>query len=365
VVIPVHNGGRAFERCLRGLRASTWTAYELIVVDDGSTDGSAALAEAYGARLVRTAKPHGPAAARNAGAQIARAPIVFFLDADVALQPTALTKTMARFQANPGLAALFGSYDDQPADPGLVSRYRNLLHHYVHQQGDFQNQSRPARTFWTGCGAIRLNVFLELGGFDPRLYRRPAIEDIELGFRLTQAGHRIELVRDIQATHLKRWTLIEVIRTDVFRRGLPWMLLLLRTGVSQSDLNVSPGQRLSVVCTAVGLLGLLVASWFPAGLGMIVTCLGLILLLNIHFYQFLWRRGGFRFALASVPLHLAYFVCCGVSVVLALVIWKLPSSWIGDSTAEAASVRRDRGRGSSVPAPWHRRLSRRWLRNRS
>ena len=114
---------------------------------------------------------------------------------------------MARFEADPGLAGLFGSYDDEPAAPGLVSRFRNLLHHYVHQAGTFVDDARPAQTFWTGCGLIRRDVFLEAGGFDPQLYRRPAIEDIELGYRMTRAGHRIVLARDVQATHLKRWTL--------------------------------------------------------------------------------------------------------------------------------------------------------------
>jgi glycosyltransferase involved in cell wall biosynthesis len=85
VVIPVHNGGPDFERCLRRLRDSSWTDYELVVVDDASTDGSAALAESFGARVVRLEAPRGPAAARNAGAQAASAPVVFFLDADVAL----------------------------------------------------------------------------------------------------------------------------------------------------------------------------------------------------------------------------------------------------------------------------------------
>ena len=63
VVIPVRNGGRDFERCLRGLRASSWTDFELVVVDDGSTDGSAALAAAFGATVVRHEAPLGPAAA--------------------------------------------------------------------------------------------------------------------------------------------------------------------------------------------------------------------------------------------------------------------------------------------------------------
>ena len=188
VVIPVRNGGHDFERCLRRLRDSHPTDYELIVIDDGSTDGSAELAESFGAIVVRNPATQGPAAARNTGARVATAPLVFFLDADVALHPETLGRVVARFEADPELSALFGSYDDAPTAPGLVSQFRNLLHHYVHQQGEFVAGARPARTFWTGCGAIRRRDFLDLGGFDPELYTRPAIEDIEFGYRLTRAG---------------------------------------------------------------------------------------------------------------------------------------------------------------------------------
>src|SRR5262249_53893291 len=128
VVIPVRNGGHNFERCLQRLRDSSWTDFELVVVDDGSTDDSSALALAAGARVVRHEHARGPAAARNAGAEAAAAPIVFFLDADVALHADALEKALAHLAARPALAALFGSYDDRPAAPGLVSQYRNLLH---------------------------------------------------------------------------------------------------------------------------------------------------------------------------------------------------------------------------------------------
>ena len=73
---------------------------------------------------------------------------------------------------------------------------------------------------------IRRQVFLDFGGFDPRLYPRPAIEDIEAGYRLTRTGHRIILARDVLATHLKRRSLPEMVRTDIFRLGEPWMLLI-------------------------------------------------------------------------------------------------------------------------------------------
>jgi GT2 family glycosyltransferase len=320
VVIPVFNGGAAFTRCLRGLRFCWREDYELVVVDDGSTDDSASQALAAGARLIRHAKPLGPAAARNDGASAASAPIVFFLDSDVVLHPDALARTLDHLARRPALSALFGSYDDRPTARGLVSQYRNLLHHFVHQQGEFHDNVRPAHTFWTGCGAIRRDVFLALGGFDPALYRRPAIEDIEFGYRLAQAGHSVLLARDVLATHLKKWTLKSVLLTDIFHRGVPWMLLMMRNHVHESDLNVSPGQRLSVAAVGLGLAGLMASPWL-AVMALLLP-LGLIAqaALNRPFYRFLRERRGPLFTLASFPLHTLYFVCCGLSVGIAACI---------------------------------------------
>jgi GT2 family glycosyltransferase len=363
VVVPVRNGGRDFEHCLRRLRDSLVTDYELIVVDDGSTDESGTLARRAGAYVVRNPTPQGPAAARNLGARAARAPLVFFLDADVAVHPRTLGLALARFDADPGLAALFGSYDDTPAAPGIVSQYRNLLHHFVHQQGDFQGEIRPAHTFWTGCGTIRRDVFLAFGGFDPRLYPRPAIEDIELGYRLTRAGHRIVLARDVLASHMKRWSLAEMMRTDIFRRGVPWMLLIKRSGTIETDLNVKSGQKACVALTGATLLAVLlcfVTPWAMIGVG---TGLAAVVALNAGFFTFLVRRKGFAFACASLPLHLLYYCCCGFSVFLALAYWQVKSHRTALSRV-AGPTRTDPGMASILrPAArwrWARRLSR-WM----
>src|SRR5690606_2357585 len=96
-----------------------------------------------------------------------------------------------------------------PAASNILSQYKNLFHHFVHQQG-----RREAKTFWAGCGAIRRSVFEEVGGFSTA-YGRPCIEDIELGSRLVRAGRRIVLDKSIQARHLKRWSLWSVIKSDV------------------------------------------------------------------------------------------------------------------------------------------------------
>jgi len=321
VVVPVRNGGRSFEHCLKRLRDSVDSDFELIVVDDASVDDSAAVAHRAGAIVIRNSSPQGPAAARNLGARTARAPLIFFLDADVAVHPQSVSLAMARFQADPGLSALIGSYDDKPAAPGLVSQYRNLLHHFVHQQGQFENDIRPAHTYWTGCGMIRRDVFLEFGGFDPRLYPRPAIEDIELGYRLARAGHRIVLARDVLATHFKRWTLAEMVRTDIFRRGVPWMLLIKRTGTIETDLNVKAGQKACVALTGLAILGALASPFFhPAAFATGFSLLG-IMALNRDFFEFLTRRKGLAFASSAFPLQVLYYCSCGVAVLIALLLW--------------------------------------------
>jgi GT2 family glycosyltransferase len=319
-VIPVRNGGDDFERVLRGLRVSAGDGCELIVIDDGSTDDSAAVAARHGATTVlRHARPLGPAASRNAGARAAAAPLLFFLDADVLVHEDTVERLLAHFERDPGLTALFGSYDDRPAAPGLVSQFRNLLHHHVHQSGRFEADARPAHTFWTGCGAIRRDAFLALGGFDPRLYRRPAIEDIELGYRLTRAGHRIALARDVQVTHLKRWTLASMVRTDVVHRGIPWMLLILGSRTRETDLNVSPAQRASVALIGLALMALAAVPLAPGAAALAVAaCLGACVALNAGLYRALARARGAGFALASLPLHWIYFLCCGISVAAAL-----------------------------------------------
>ena len=352
VVIPVHNGGSDFGRCLRRLRDSRGADFELIVVDDGSADGSAAAAEGAGARVLRHEAPQGPASARNAGARASAGEVVFFLDADVAVHPDTLARAASRFRDDPGLTALFGSYDDEPAAPGLVSRFRNLLHHFIHQQGRFVDDARPARTFWTGCGAIRRSAFLELGGFDPRLYTRPAIEDIEFGYRLTLAGHRTVLARDVQGTHLKRWTLASVVRTDIFQRGVPWVLLMKRLGVTETDLNVRPSQKVCVAATGLAALAALGAFRQPWLLAVTLACPAAVVALNLDFYRFLAGKRGAAFAAGSVPCHLVYYACCGVSVVLALALWHLRRVRPGRDASAAATT------ATAVPGPSGRRLRR-------
>ena len=320
VIIPVYNGAGTLPVCLRALAESQHTAAECIVIDDGSTDDSASIAERFGATVLTTGGRCGPAHARNLGARQATGDLLLFVDADVAVHPDALGRIAERFSAERSLDALIGAYDDSPADPGLVSQFKNLMHRFVHQQGN-----RQASTFWCGCGAVKRAVYLELGGLDES-YRKPSVEDIEFGFRMMDAGHKLGLDSSIQCKHLKVWTLWGLIRTDVLQRGIPWTELILRTRYLPNDLNLNWGQRvsaaLSFLLVLLGGLGisqvltghvLMARSTIAAG--MLFSLAG-ICFLNRAFYKFLASVKGWSFSLTAVLLHVLYYLYSGISLVL-------------------------------------------------
>jgi glycosyltransferase involved in cell wall biosynthesis len=308
VIVPVYNGGESFRQCLKSLKALNPPPLELIVVADGDTDGSWQLAEDFGAQVIRlTTSSGGPARPRNIGALQAKGDYLFFVDADVCVSSDTVGQVGGTLHSNPGLTALMGSYDDAPAAPNFLSQYKNLFHHYVHQLAQ-----KEASTFWGACGAIRREIFLEMGGFD-ETYRRPSIEDIELGYRLKKAGHQIWLCKDIKVKHLKRWSIGSMLKADFFYRAIPWTELILRDRRFTNDLNIRHSERLCVLLT-YGLVGALVGSfwWLPL---LAVAALIMVALLGINapLYGFFLKKRGLRFALQSIPWHWLYYLYSGLA----------------------------------------------------
>ena len=318
VIVPVYNSSYVLERCLTALSASTLDPLDVWVVDDGSTEPIESIVRRHGFSYLLIDGPGGPARARNRGVARAMGNVVVFVDADVCVHTDTLRRMAERFASEPSIDALVGTYDDKPAHNGFLSQYKNLFHHYVHQDSDGE-----VSTFWSGCGAMRRDLFLEFGGFDEIRYRRPAIEDIELGTWISASGHRIVLDRRVQCQHLKRWTLRDLIKTDVFDRGIPWTRLMLRAGAAPKTLNVKQGQRISVVLVYLTLLSLAGAAWFPWLWATAAIFATIVTVLNLRFYHYFAARRGWWFTLRTIPLHWLYFCCCGVCVVAGTLIHHL------------------------------------------
>jgi glycosyltransferase involved in cell wall biosynthesis len=311
IIIPVCRAGQKFRTCLEAAVASIDPTDEIIVVADGEGDGSWRLAEEFGLRVIKVPVRGGPSRARNIGADASQADILFFVDADVVIPNGAIRQVRSFFAAETGVAGVIGSYDDNPAERNFHSQYKNLFHHFVHQNGCVE-----ASTFWGACGAIRRDVFLEVGGYDQD-YDRPCIEDIELGYRLTAASHQIRLLRDLQVKHLKRWNASSLIKSDMLDRAAPWTELIWNQVVRQkkrvaNDLNLSFRYRASLMASLVliaATIGVLFTRWtLPVAL----CCAGLFVLLQVPFFRFFRQKRGAQFALQALAWRFGYDLYSGL-----------------------------------------------------
>jgi Glycosyl transferase family 21 len=290
VVVPASDRPPTLARCTAALQAGSRPPDELIVQREPAGDG--------------------PAAARNAGARLAGSDLLVFVDSDVEVHGDALERIERRFADDPGIAAVFGAYDADPAAPGLTSRFRNLLHHHVHLSAPGE-----AETFWAGLGAVRRAEFEAVGGFDSGRFRRPSVEDVELGMRLRERGARLLLDPAIRGRHLKAWTPLTMVRTDLWSRGVPWVRLLLGRGRGSRALNLAPRHRASAAATLALTTALLVRR--PR---LVLASLLAVLVLNRDLYGLLARRGGPRLLLAGIGLHLVHQLTAVASVPVALVM---------------------------------------------
>jgi glycosyltransferase involved in cell wall biosynthesis len=195
VVVPAFQASSTIEPCLRALAAQSLPRhrYEVIVVDDASSDNTADLAARAGAQVVRLAHNAGPSAARNAGVAIARGDLVVFTDADCEPTPGFLAGLTSRL-ADPCVGGTKGVY---------VSRQRAVVARFVQQEYEqrYEHTARQRSVDFVDTYAccFRRADIIRIGGFDPHLR---ICEDQDLSFRLTGAGVRIEFAPDARTYHL-------------------------------------------------------------------------------------------------------------------------------------------------------------------
>ncbi|MEJ5915137.1 glycosyltransferase family 2 protein [Pseudokineococcus sp. 1T1Z-3] len=340
VVVPVRSGGPAFERCLTAVDRLDPAPDRVLVVldgtDAGADPGDRERAVRHGAQVLALPERGGPGRARNEGVRRLREDVVLLVDADVEPAPDAVGVVASHLEQNPHVAAVFGAYDDTPAEPGFLSQYKNLLNHLMH------DRERVASTFWAGCGAVRRADLAAVGGFDER-YERPEVEDVELGGRLVAAGRTIHLLPHLRATHLKRWTARGLLRTDVLARALPWSELILRTGSLPGELDVSPRHRVQVALVPLSLLAVLAAAATRGRrrplLALSATGLGAVVALDAPLLAGFARLRGPVFAARTAPWRVAAYGASALGLALAAV--RVGAERAGLRAAPEPRLRRD------------------------
>jgi len=305
VIIPMKNAERTLVRCLTSIAASTHPPLEVLVIDDGSTDRSCEIAARFPVRVIPAPRPGGVASARNLGAREARGDILFFTDSDVVLGPQTLAAVAHRL-ADAALDGIVGVQSQKPAFADFLSDYKNLWLRYTYLKLD-----GDLSVLYSSVVAIRRQTFLRVEGFDLH-YRRPNIEDSELGKRLAELGARIRVAPEVEVVHLKSYDLGSFLVTD-FARSSGLLKVQLRDRfrkLSRGNYTSIPSTFiLSVVLSWTPLAALCVpgnrlrAAAFTAGAVAI-----LIPILNLDLIRFLWRFRGPAFVarvLLLFPLDFA------------------------------------------------------------
>jgi GT2 family glycosyltransferase len=305
-IVPFHRGLPTLAQCLDALMPLP-PGSELIIAADGAVDDCRPVASRHQARVVVVPGPSGPAVARNAAAAAASGDVLVFVDADVAVSRAGLERMARIFSDQPKTAAVFGAYDEGPADPGFMSQYKNLSHSFIHH-----TSATRAQTFWAGFGAVRRDAFQQVGGFDER-FDRPSVEDIDFGYRLTAAGYEVLLDPLLSASHLKRWTIGAAIASDVRDRGIPWTQLIWRYRALSNDLNLRTEYRWSVVLAYLALVSLLLAPYDRRVLVTLPLLIVGLTALHRRYYRFFYQKRGAWFAIRVWAMHVVHDLCNGLS----------------------------------------------------
>ena len=308
VVIPVYNGEKTLGALLDSLAAGDGREYEILVVDDGSTDRTRDIASRQSVKLLSTGGRRGPAVARNIGAKQAAGDVLLFLDADTFARPDLLSHIAKRFEKEAELVAVVGYYDKAPLNHGAFARYKALMVHY------WFRDAKIMESFETCCGAIRPKAFFEAGGFDES-YANADVEDYEFGYRVMKQGpilvdHRMIVGHNFPSFGRNF--------RNYCRRSKLWMSLYLSRRRFESTAS-TPGEGITRLL-GVGAPGLLIFGMFLPVLsyaGMAAFIVYLIMLRG--FLALMLREEGILFMLWGIGVHMASSVAVVGGIIAAVV----------------------------------------------
>ncbi len=214
IIIPAHNAMPEVSECLQALAKNNLAETEIILVDDGSSDGTSSAFDILSAldvpaQCIRLDPQSGPGAARNRGLESAHHPYLLFLDADVVLPERSLDwlrDSLDLYSHRAEVGGVLGTYAENLPGADFWTNFKNLNTCFLYQTTETLSPFVHTPIF-----CARKELIEEAGGFDSGL---ATAEDFQLGLNLGTAGHRFVIDRRVQGLHLKRYSLKGILLED-------------------------------------------------------------------------------------------------------------------------------------------------------
>lgn len=296
VIIPSYNPDlNKLILCLKRIHSSSLKPIEIILVDDGSTKDYTSKIKDY-CKIIRNKKNMGPAYARNKGAKEAKGNILCFIDSDVKINQTTLSKIAKKFDYT-DIAAVQTFYSKFTPIQNFFSQYMNFYQHYNFRIINHKYISSLS----SYCIAIRKDIFFEAGCFDEQV-KNSSIEDENLGISLYSKGHKILLTKDIKVEHLAHYSLIKLLkrmfiigRDRVESLGRNPKIREMKWSKTHHPLNLIASILISPLILTLSLIMMWSISQILFVLVVLTFCI-----INANFFIFLLKNKGFIFMLKSI-----------------------------------------------------------------
>ena len=311
VIIALYNAEDVIGRCLESVFGSSFKDYEVIVVDDCSTDNSYEVAGGYPCMLFKLPVNSGPAQARNYGVEQSKGDILFFIDSDTELDEKALGLINKTFKQENDLAAIVGLPDKRSLGQGMASAYNALKNHYT-----LATAGRYCDYFTTQVGAVRRKTFLEVGGFDKR-FRGADVEDIEFGLRLPKG--RTIIHKDVLVGH--HFPGFSSIARKYFRRSI-LLARVVKRNKKMAGAHASLLRSLLVLTALVSFISLSAVLYVPELFIIPAGLFVLFLIGNAGLFSFISRERGLAFMLLSIFYEYVFSVIIGVGGITGMLFHK-------------------------------------------
>lgn len=324
VIIPVYNSGKNLPIVLRNIFNSQFNNFEVIVVNDASTDNTCEILKQFPCQVIDLPVNSGAGAARNEGAKKAKGDILLFIDSDIVIEKDTISKFVNSFSSQNGMDAIVGIYSKSSIQKNIVTRYKTLFLHFNHLS--------PSPRFWSGCGAIRKKAFNQIGMFDETL-KGAFCEDTLLGYNIIANGYSIGINKDIQVQHLHPYSFLGLLKND-FLKTKVWLSILRKRNIVQNTAScdkvilgyyLNAGNFLSITsiyCIMLFSVLILVRLEF---IFIAIIFLIAFLILNTNFYKLVIKEEGMIFVILATGLHIVSFLVAGIAVICVIVEYMVKS----------------------------------------
>jgi len=314
VIIPNYQGGATIGKCLEAAFASRYRNFEVIVVDDCSTDNSIDVIKRFPCKLVQLNTHSGAAQARNIGAAHSNGDILFFTDADCLVQKNTLSLVSTAISSAGPNTVVGGTYTRIPFDTSFFSLFQSVFVNY----SETRKMEHPDYIA-THALAIDTRSFQKSGGFTEAFL--PILEDVDFSHRVRQHGYRLVMNPAIKVQHIFGFSLYRSLRNAI-RKSMYWTIYSINYGdVFVDSGTASAGLKTNVVAWFA--IVIFLAGFLLTGNSVSILLASLMLAINLFVNRGLlvafYRTKGFRFAfIATCYYLLLYPVAVGAGALAGL-----------------------------------------------